>query len=65
LNTTPAIVVPVFHALGMGMPLDSINALRFTRLKSKPPALVPMTALKLRLQDADLVLGRIKLAARK
>lgn len=44
MKTTPAMVVPVFHALGTGIPFSSIMALRFTRLKSKPPALVPILA---------------------
>jgi hypothetical protein len=42
LNTTPAMVVPVFQADGGGMPLRSSSALRLHSSKLKPPPLDPM-----------------------
>lgn len=42
LNITPAMVVPVFQALGAVAPLLSSSWFRFTKLKSKPPGLDPI-----------------------
>eukprot|EP00955_Chlamydomonas_euryale_P093472 364787-Chlamydomonas_euryale.AAC.10 len=42
LKTTPEMVVPVFQCDGIFAPFASNNALRFTKLKSKPPSDVIM-----------------------
>jgi hypothetical protein len=57
LYTTPAMVVPVFHAEGGAMPLLFSSALRLQRSKLNPPSFDPMVAVIGLLSASRLFLG--------
>ncbi len=57
LKITPAIVVPVFQALGRCMPFFSSMSLRLHRSKLKPPALEPMATSCAELRCAAALAG--------